>query len=166
MAESSDPCSTKESEKRVADFSIITVSGTFTDFWKRTGRTLHIDTCVNRRVVTRRGKCEKRNKRGRCAACPTDLFVCFLNLFIIPPSYSFFSLREIYRRSRSNPSSSSNPSSTSGTSRDVTENTRRDPLRECGRGWAVNLTLFILIYTTSVLSSPWIRLPRVWFVVC
>ena len=35
------------------------------------------------------------------------------------------------------------------------------PLRECGRGWAVNLALFILIYTTSVLSSPWIRLPRV-----
>ena len=25
----------------------------------------------------------------------------------------------------------------------------------------VNLALFILIYTTSVLSSPWIRLPRV-----
>ena len=25
---------------------------------------VHIDTCVNQRVVTRRGKCEKRNKRG------------------------------------------------------------------------------------------------------
>jgi len=134
-------------------------SDTFTDFWKRTGRTLHIDTCVNQRVVTRRGKCEKRNTRGRCA-CPTDLLICFLNL-LPPPSHSFFSLREIYRRSRSNPSSSSNPSSPSATSRDVTENTRRAPLRECGRGWAVNLALFILIYTTSVLSSPWIRLPRV-----
>ena len=127
------------------------ISDTFTDFWKRTGRTLHIDTCVNQRVVTRRGKCEKRNTRGRCA-CPTDLLICFLNL--LPPlSFVLFSSRNL--------STKSNPSSPSATSRDVTENTRRAPLRECGRGWAVNLALFILIYTTSVLSSPWIRLPRV-----
>ena len=91
----------------------------------------------------------------------SDRPTCLFFEFVTPPSHSFFSLREIYRRSRSNPSSSSNPSSPSATSRDVTENTRRAPLRECGRGWAVNLALFILIYTTSVLSSPWIRLPRV-----
>jgi len=51
-------------------------------------RTLHIDTCVNQRVVTRRGKCEKRNKRGRCA-CPTDLLICFLNLLPPPLIRSF-----------------------------------------------------------------------------
>jgi len=102
----------------------------------------------------------KKKYKGKMRVSDRPLLVCFLNL-LPPPSHSFFSLREIYRRSRSNPSSSSNPSSPSATSRDVTENTRRAPLRECGRGWAVNLALFILIYTTSVLSSPWIRLPRV-----
>ena len=92
----------------------------------------------------------------------SDRPICLFFEFVYYPPLLFvlFSSRNL--STKSNPSSSSsNPSSPSATSRDVTENTRRAPLRECGRGWAVNLALFILIYTTSVLSSPWIRLPRV-----
>jgi len=120
-------------------------------------RTLHIDTCVNQRVVTRRGKCEKRNKRGRCA-CPTDLLICFLNLLPPPLIRSFLFEKSI---DEVEPVVVVEPVVAE---RDVAGRHRKYapcPLRECGRGWAVNLALFILIYTTSVLSSPWIRLPRV-----
>ena len=93
---------------------------------------------------------KKYKGKMRVSDRPTYLFF----EFVTPPlSFVLFSSRNL--------STKSNPSSPSATSRDVTENTRRAPLRECGRGWAVNLALFILIYTTSVLSSPWIRLPRV-----
>ena len=69
----------------------------------------------------------------------SDRPTCLFFEFVTPPlSFVLFSSRNL--------STKSNPSSPSATSRDVTENTRRAPLRECGRGWAVNLALFILIY--------------------